>query len=451
MDTDGEQAQANIDARLAAVPAALAAWRTTLSRAAERRPGRGPAAGAGGRRAGPRLGGCRPGGGGDDVFGNLVARAGCHRHAARQPRPARGRGPRRADRDSGLPRVRARAAGPRRRRGRARGVRAASRATSSAPTIDLDETYAWGWAELHRIHEEKLATADQIVPGGSIADAVGALDDDPDRWIDGGAAFRDWMQDEADAALADLADVHFDIPEPVRRIECRLAPTHDGGIYYTGPSEDFSRPGRMWWSVPDGVDRFSPWRELTDRLPRGGARPSPPDRPDGVPLRPAQPVAAAAVLGVRPRRGLGAVRRAADGRARLPRRPGRPARHARQPGVPRGAGGRRHRHAPAAADPGGQPVRLPPGRAVDAGADARADARALPARRRDAAASSGTATSAGPARRRRTRSASGSGCRRGTTPGRGWARRSTCAAFHRAALDLGSLGLDPLREALARL
>jgi uncharacterized protein (DUF885 family) len=49
----------------------------------------------------------------------------------------------------------------------------------------------------------------------------------------------------------------------VRRIECCLAPTQDGGVYYTGPSEDFARPGRMWWSVPKGVTRFSTWRETT--------------------------------------------------------------------------------------------------------------------------------------------------------------------------------------------
>jgi uncharacterized protein (DUF885 family) len=60
-----------------------------------------------------------------------------------------------------------------------------------------------------------------------------------------------------------MADVHFDIPEPIRRIECRIAPTSDGGIYYTGPSEDFHRPGRMWWAVPDGQETFSTWREVT--------------------------------------------------------------------------------------------------------------------------------------------------------------------------------------------
>ncbi|GAE77355.1 hypothetical protein JCM18918_3225 [Cutibacterium acnes JCM 18918] len=42
-----------------------------------------------------------------------------------------------------------------------------------------------------------------------------------------------------------------------------IAPTHDGGVYYTPPSDDFSRPGRMWWSVPDDTNTFTTWRELT--------------------------------------------------------------------------------------------------------------------------------------------------------------------------------------------
>jgi uncharacterized protein (DUF885 family) len=43
-----------------------------------------------------------------------------------------------------------------------------------------------------------------------------------------------------------------------------IAPTHTGGIYYTQPSEDLvTRPGRMWWSVPEGVTEFGTWRELT--------------------------------------------------------------------------------------------------------------------------------------------------------------------------------------------
>jgi len=130
-------------------------------------------------------------------------------------------------------------------------------------TIDLEETYAWGWEELKRLSDDMAATADRILPGATVAEAVAHLDADPSTKIVGKEAFRDWMQDLADRTLAELDGVHFDIPEEIRRIECCLAPTNDGGIYYTGPSEDFVRPGRMWWAVPDGQTEFSPWREMT--------------------------------------------------------------------------------------------------------------------------------------------------------------------------------------------
>lgn len=129
--------------------------------------------------------------------------------------------------------------------------------------VDLDETYAWGAAELARIETEMARVADQIVPGGSVDDAVAALDADLERKIQGPQAFAAWMQELSDRAVAELGGTHFDIPQPVRRLDCRIAPTHTGGVYYTGPSEDFSRPGTMWWSVPSGEDEFSTWREVT--------------------------------------------------------------------------------------------------------------------------------------------------------------------------------------------
>jgi uncharacterized protein (DUF885 family) len=70
------------------------------------------------------------------------------------------------------------------------------------------------------------------------------------------------MQDLSDKAVDELSG-HFDIYEPMRRLECLIAPTHEGGIYYTGPSDDFARPGRMWWSVPEGEDSFTTWKEAT--------------------------------------------------------------------------------------------------------------------------------------------------------------------------------------------
>jgi len=71
------------------------------------------------------------------------------------------------------------------------------------------------------------------------------------------------MQETSDRAVAELGETQFDIPDEIRRLECMIAPTQEGGIYYTGPTDDFSRPGRMWWSVPVGVTEFDTWRELT--------------------------------------------------------------------------------------------------------------------------------------------------------------------------------------------
>ena len=130
-------------------------------------------------------------------------------------------------------------------------------------TVDLQETYAWGQEELARITGDMSATAERIVPGGTVADAIHHLDRDPAYRLHGTDALREWMQRRADEVVADLAGTHFDIPEQVRTIEARIAPTHTGGIYYTGPSDDFSRPGRMWWAVPEGVTEFGTWRELT--------------------------------------------------------------------------------------------------------------------------------------------------------------------------------------------
>lgn len=130
-------------------------------------------------------------------------------------------------------------------------------------TIDLAETYAWGQEELARIVADMEQTAQRIKPGATPREAMDALDADPAYQLHGTDELQRWMQGKADQAITDLAGTHFDIPEPVRTIQCMIAPTTSGGIYYTGPSEDFSRPGRMWWAVPKGVTDFGTWRELT--------------------------------------------------------------------------------------------------------------------------------------------------------------------------------------------
>ena len=129
--------------------------------------------------------------------------------------------------------------------------------------LDLRETYAWGWEQLAWVEREMAAAAERILPGGGIEAAKELLETDHARSIEGVDAFREWMQSLQDRTLSSLHGVHFDIPEPVRSIEAMIAPP--GGalaMYYTGPAEDFSRPGRTWYPT-GGKTRFPVWGEVS--------------------------------------------------------------------------------------------------------------------------------------------------------------------------------------------
>ena len=122
---------------------------------------------------------------------------------------------------------------------------------------DLAETYAWGWTELDRLAREMAAIAARIAPGEPVRAVIDRLDADPAYRVTGRENFLAWIQDIADRAIADLDGVHFDIPAPLRTIECHLTPTAAGGIYALPPTTDFSRPGTVWWTMTD--DEMPVW------------------------------------------------------------------------------------------------------------------------------------------------------------------------------------------------
>jgi uncharacterized protein (DUF885 family) len=130
--------------------------------------------------------------------------------------------------------------------------------------IDLEETYQWGWSEFLAIETELRAVAERIAPGEGPAGAAAALDRDPAYQLAGVDALQAWMQGLSDRAVTEVGRTHFDIPEPIRRLECLIAPPGGMiGAYYTGPSDDLSRPGRMWWGVEPGREVFTTWRETS--------------------------------------------------------------------------------------------------------------------------------------------------------------------------------------------
>ena len=71
------------------------------------------------------------------------------------------------------------------------------------------------------------------------------------------------MQETSDQAVAELGATQFDIPAEIRALECLIAPTAGGRHLLHRPERRLLAPGRMWWSVPEGVTEFDTWRELT--------------------------------------------------------------------------------------------------------------------------------------------------------------------------------------------
>jgi uncharacterized protein (DUF885 family) len=134
---------------------------------------------------------------------------------------------------------------------------------------DPGEIYAWGWDELHRIESEMAAAAERIAPGAGLEGAMAVLREDPARSIEGIDRLLAHLQELTDRTIADLDGTHFDIPEPLHRLECREAPPGTAAaMYYTAPSADFSRPGRTWYPAK-GQTRFPLWTEVTTAYHEG--------------------------------------------------------------------------------------------------------------------------------------------------------------------------------------
>jgi uncharacterized protein (DUF885 family) len=132
---------------------------------------------------------------------------------------------------------------------------------SLGASLDALDAYQWGWAELERIEAEMVAEAAAVKSGASIAEATAILDDS--EFVAGEDAYLAWLQDRHDRAIEQLNGTYFDIAEPLLTIEAVLARgSTSGAAYYTGPSEDLTRPGRTWWPL-GGRDRFETWSELS--------------------------------------------------------------------------------------------------------------------------------------------------------------------------------------------
>ena len=154
---------------------------------------------------------------------------------------------------------------------------------------DLDEAYAYGWSEFHRLLAEMRTEAARVLPeAASPWEALAHLDRHGTA-VEGVEETRRWLQRLMDDTVAALDGEHFALAEPIRRVEAMIAPPGSAAApYYTQPSLDFSRPGRTWlptmgqtrfpvydlvstWyheGVPGHHLQLAQWTYVADRLSR---------------------------------------------------------------------------------------------------------------------------------------------------------------------------------------
>jgi uncharacterized protein (DUF885 family) len=129
-------------------------------------------------------------------------------------------------------------------------------------TIDLAEAYEWGWSQYREIRADMAEEAQRVLPGAAPLEAMRYLDEHSPA-VDGVEQVRERLQRMMDEAIGQLDGTHFDLAEPLRNVEAMIAPAGSAAApYYTGPSQDFSRPGRTWLPTL-GNTRFPLWNLIS--------------------------------------------------------------------------------------------------------------------------------------------------------------------------------------------
>ncbi|WP_314505373.1 DUF885 domain-containing protein [uncultured Microbacterium sp.] len=130
--------------------------------------------------------------------------------------------------------------------------------------IDLADTYTYGWAELERLVDEARHLAREL--GGIGADPVRStaamLDEDPRYRLDGVPAIRAWLEQRVAETTDALADA-FELPPGIHRVDCVVAEASSGVVYYTPAPPDGSVPSRIVWTIPSGIPVAATWQEVT--------------------------------------------------------------------------------------------------------------------------------------------------------------------------------------------
>ncbi|MEZ5282851.1 MAG: DUF885 domain-containing protein [Acidimicrobiales bacterium] len=135
--------------------------------------------------------------------------------------------------------------------------------------IDPIATYEWGWEELARLGEDLRAACARIDPDATVDQVLERLGTDPSMCAADAQEFLALMQQRQEQALSELDGTHFVVDPRIRTLEVKAAPPGGAAApHYSAPSEDFSRPGRVWYPM-EGRTTFPLFEEVTTAYHEG--------------------------------------------------------------------------------------------------------------------------------------------------------------------------------------
>lgn len=129
--------------------------------------------------------------------------------------------------------------------------------------VEPEELYDWGWERIAELQRRERELARQISGSDDVAAATALLDADPARIIATGEPLREWLQTRLDDITDAVDGRWFDIPAATRAVEARIDTAASGVMYYTPMDAALTRPGRVWWTVPEGTKTVASWRQAS--------------------------------------------------------------------------------------------------------------------------------------------------------------------------------------------
>lgn len=123
--------------------------------------------------------------------------------------------------------------------------------------LDLDalEAYEWGWSEFQRIIDAMNQIAPQIRAGTDLGTMTEHLERECDLRAGSPEEFCEIISERLTDAVERLDGVDFDVDPRIRTVSVDIAPPGGAlGAYYMRPSEDFTRPGGVWYAIGDQTE-----------------------------------------------------------------------------------------------------------------------------------------------------------------------------------------------------